>query len=199
MIRRYTRAEYVARTAALSRAVPGLTLSTDVIVGFPGETEEDFAETLSLVRAVGFRGLFGFKYSERPYTPSRKLADDVSDAVKSDRLSRLFALSEALLGDHLATLVGTTQLVLIEGVAEARFAGDALWSGRTDRNEIVHVARAADRALAGEVVEVAVVRHNKHSLQGELTEAARAAAPVTRSRPPETRAARRSLPVAQGG
>ena len=72
MIRRYTRAEYVARTGALVRAVPGLTLSTDIIVGFPGETEDDFAETLTLVRETRFRGLFGFKYSERPYTPARK-------------------------------------------------------------------------------------------------------------------------------
>jgi tRNA-2-methylthio-N6-dimethylallyladenosine synthase len=189
MIRRYTRAEYVARTAALTAAVPGLTLSTDVIVGFPGETDEDFEATLSLVREVGFKGLFGFKYSERPYTPARKLADDVPEAVKSERLARLFALSEALLGDHLASLVGSAQRVLVEGLDKE--AG-ALWSGRTERHEIVHVAGAADRELAGEVALVTITRSNKHSLQGELTAAARAAA---RPREAPGKPARRSLPL----
>ena len=138
MIRRYTRDEYVARVEALVRAVPGLTLSTDVIAGFPGETEEDFAATLSLVREVGFRGLFGFKYSERPHTPARKLEDDVPEAVKSDRLARLFALSEEPLGAHLASLVGTTQRVLVEGSSTrpGRPGPDA-----PERNEIVHARR----------------------------------------------------------
>jgi tRNA-2-methylthio-N6-dimethylallyladenosine synthase len=173
MIRRYTRAEYVERTGALARAVPGLTLSTDIIVGFPGETDEDFEATLSLVRECGFCGLFGFKYSERPYTPARKLDDDVSEAVKSERLARLFALSEEQLFAHLASLAGTRARVLVEGLDKD---SGALWSGRTERNEIVHLAGAADRDLAGEVVEVEIVRHNKHSLQGELTAEARAAA-----------------------
>jgi tRNA-2-methylthio-N6-dimethylallyladenosine synthase len=190
MIRRYTRAEYVERVAALARAVPGVTLSTDVIVGFPGETEEDFAETLSLVREIGFKGLFGFKYSERPYTPARKFGDDVPEVVKSERLARLFALSEALLVEHLAGLTGTTARVLVEGQA------GSLWSGRTERNEIVHIAGAEDRDLGGEVVEVTIVRHNKHSLQGELTAAARAAA---RPQAPKQDRARRSLPIASGG
>jgi tRNA-2-methylthio-N6-dimethylallyladenosine synthase len=200
MIRRYTRAEYVARAAALLRAVPGLTLSTDVIVGFPGETEDDFTATLSLVREVGYRGLFGFKYSVRPYTPARRLDDDVPEPVKSERLARLFALSEALLGEHLASLTGTTQWVLIEGIDEAG-RRDAhrpvLWSGRTERNEIVHVAGATDRELAGEVVEVRIVQHNKHSLQGELTPAAWAAARLRA--PVDVRSVRRSLPLAVGG
>ncbi|MFT3767095.1 MAG: MiaB/RimO family radical SAM methylthiotransferase [Minicystis sp.] len=188
MIRRYTRAEYVARTGALAQAVPGVTLSTDIIVGFPGETEEDFAATLSLVEEVGFKGLFGFKYSERPYTPARKLPDDVPEEVKSERLSRLFALSEALLGQHLGTLVGTTQKVLIEGPDKD---SGALWTGRTERNEIVHVAGAADRDLGGELVEVEIVRQNKHSLQGELAAASRGAGRPRAAKSPE----RRSLPL----
>jgi tRNA-2-methylthio-N6-dimethylallyladenosine synthase len=202
MIRRYSRAEYVERVRHLAREVPGVTLSTDVIVGFPGETEEDFDATLSLVREIGFTGLFGFKYSERPYTPARKLGDDVPEAVKSERLARLFALSEALLGAHLAALVGTTQRVLVEGLDKVGHDGGALWSGRTDRNEIVHVAGAPDRELCGEVVEVSIVQANKHSLQGEITAAARARAParapVERLVPPVP-PARRALPVVAGG
>ncbi|APR85253.1 tRNA-i(6)A37 methylthiotransferase [Minicystis rosea] len=192
MIRRYNRAEYVARTGALARAVPGLTLSTDIIVGFPGETEDDFALTLSLVEEVGFKGLFGFKYSERPYTPARKLEDDVPEAVKSERLARLFALSESLLGAHLGTLVGTTQRVLVEGPDKD---SGSLWTGRTERNEIVHVAGASDRDLQGELVEVEIVRQNKHSLQGELAPASRGAGRPRVAVKPE----RRSLPLVASG
>jgi tRNA-2-methylthio-N6-dimethylallyladenosine synthase len=189
MIRRYSRAEYVERTSALVAAVPGLTLSTDIIVGFPGETDEDFELTLDLVREVGFKGLFGFKYSERPFTPARKLADDVTEAVKSERLARLFELSEGLLGEHLVGLVGSSQRVLVEGLDKER---GELWSGRTDRHEIVHITGAAGLDLAGEVVVADVVRANKHSLQGELSAAARAAA---RPRVAAAKAPRRSLPL----
>jgi tRNA-2-methylthio-N6-dimethylallyladenosine synthase len=190
MIRRYTRAEYVERTGALVRAVPGLSLSTDIIVGFPGETDEDFEATLSLVREVGYKGLFGFKYSERPHTPAKRLKDDVPEAVKSERLSRLFALSEELLGAHLASLVGSRQRVLVEGLDKE---SGALWSGRTERNEIVHLRSAERLDLAGEIVEVLITRHNRHSLQGELTLAAQAAA---RPRAPAPGPSRRSLPIA---
>ncbi len=189
MIRRYSRAEYVERTSALVAAVPGLTLSTDIIVGFPGETDEDFELTLDLVREVGFKGLFGFKYSERPFTPARKLADDVTETVKSERLARLFELSEGLLGEHLVGLVGSTQRVLVEGLDKER---GELWSGRTDRHEIVHITGAAGLDLAGEVVLADIVRANKHSLQGELSAAARAAA---RPRVAAEKAPRRSLPL----
>ena len=106
MIRRYTRAEYVARAERLMRARPGLTLSTDIIVGFPGETEDDFAQTLSLVREVGFVSLFGFKYSPRPHTPALRLADDVPEDVKSERLARLFEVADALGAANLASAGG---------------------------------------------------------------------------------------------
>jgi tRNA-2-methylthio-N6-dimethylallyladenosine synthase len=115
MIRRYTRAEYTERIGRLAAAVPGVTLSTDIIVGFPGETEDDFLSTLSLVEEVGYKGLFGFKYSPRPYTPALRLGDDVPEEVKSERLARLFELAERLLGEHLSGLVGSMQRVLIEG------------------------------------------------------------------------------------
>lgn len=173
MIRRYTREEFEARAAALRGAAADLTLSTDIIVGFPGETEEDFAATLSLVRAVGFTGLFGFKYSQRPHTPARRLPDDVPEAVKSERLTRLFEVSEELGGAHLARLVGTQTRVLIEGRDKG---SGALWSGRSERNEIVHIAGAGDRDLAGLLLSVEIARANRHSLEGRLTEEARLSA-----------------------
>ncbi|HLM72393.1 MAG TPA: tRNA (N6-isopentenyl adenosine(37)-C2)-methylthiotransferase MiaB [Polyangiaceae bacterium] len=200
MIRRYNREEFVARAGALRGAASDLTLTTDIIVGFPGETEEDFEATLTLVREVGFTGLFGFKYSQRPHTPARRLPDDVPEAVKSQRLARLFEVSEELGGAHLARLVGTRTKVLVEGRDKG---SGALWSGRSERNEIVHIADAGDRDLAGMLVEVEIARANRHSLEGRLSEEARRAASARPAVSPtnttkglgSTRGARRSLPV----
>jgi tRNA-2-methylthio-N6-dimethylallyladenosine synthase len=188
MIRRYTRDEYVARAERLMRARPGLTLSTDVIVGFPGETEDDFQQTLSLVRCIGFVSLFGFKYSPRPHTPALRLGDDVAEEVKSDRLARLFETAAELGAAHLAALVGTRQNVLVEGPSKSE-KGDLTRDrvqGRTDRNEIVHIAVPGAASLVGEIVEVEVTRANRHSLIGAPTQ------PI----PPPRRGARaRRLPL----
>jgi tRNA-2-methylthio-N6-dimethylallyladenosine synthase len=187
MIRRYTRAEYVARAGRLMRARSGLTLSTDIIVGFPGETEDDFTQTLSLVREIGFVSLFGFKYSPRPYTPALRLGDDVDEQVKAERLARLFEASESLGAAHLASLVGTRQRVLVEGASKSE-KGDLSHDrvqGRTERNEIVHVEAPGAGSLVGEVVDVEIRRANRHSLAGVPTD------PIA----PRPRAVRRALPV----
>ena len=197
MIRRYTRAEYTERVRRLLRSRPDMTVSTDIIVGFPGETEADFAATLELVGEIGFSGLFGFKYSPRPFTPALKLADDVPESEKSERLARLFELSESLTRRHLAALVGTRQEVLVEGAGRAPGA----WEGRTLRNEIVHLASdelPPGVALAGEVVEVEITEAFKHSLRGRPTAEARTKLPrhgledARHAAPP---ARRRPLPV----
>jgi tRNA-2-methylthio-N6-dimethylallyladenosine synthase len=205
MLRRYSVAEYRERLGALRDAVPGLTLSSDVIVGFPGETREDFAQTLALVEDIGFVGVFGFKYSPRPFTPALKLGDDVSEAEKAERLAQLFELSERLRAEHLARLVGTRQWVLVEGPGER-----GGYTGRTERNEIVHLLAAHDPT--GQVVEVEISRALKHSLQGlprspELLPTHSAALPelplgpagngsaAERSAPAAERSGHRSLPV----
>ena len=194
MIRRYTRAEYVTRVERLRAARAGMTLSTDVIVGFSGETDADFEMTLSLVREVGFTSLFGFKYSPRPLTPALKLPDDVPEETKGERLARLFEVAEAQTRAHLATLVGTRQRVLVEGASK----NGGRVEGRTERNEIVHVEAPRDMELTGAIVEVEIARANKHSLEGTVTEAALAALPRrTPGAPPAypDRAVRRALPV----
>jgi tRNA-2-methylthio-N6-dimethylallyladenosine synthase len=165
MLRRYTADEYRASVRELARAVPGVTLSSDVIVGFPGEREEDFEATLALVREVGFVSLFGFKYSPRPFTPALKLADDVSEELKDERLQRLFALSAELQQAHLARLVGSTQRVLIESRDEAR-AGR--FSGRSERNELVHVDAPDGLDPRGSVVDARILEAFKHSLHGVM-------------------------------
>jgi tRNA-2-methylthio-N6-dimethylallyladenosine synthase len=186
MIRRYSIAEYLERVDALRAAVPGVTLSTDVIVGFPGETREDFEATVALVERVGFTGLFGFKYSQRPFTPALKLGDDVSEDEKSARLAELFAASEAIRVRHLESLVGTTQEVLCEGPGKNGF------TGRTEANEIVHFGCSDDPT--GELARVRIERAFKNSLMGELEDPARRA-PLgreLRDEPP-----RRALPVVE--
>jgi tRNA-2-methylthio-N6-dimethylallyladenosine synthase len=188
MIRRYTRAEYVARARALLAARPDMTMSTDIIVGFPGETDDDFEATLSLVREVGFTALFGFKYSPRPYTPALKLKDDVSEQKKSERLGRLFEVVEAQGRAHLARLVGTKLPVLIEGPSK----NGGMFSGRSDRNEIVHIAAPEGRDVTGAIVTCEILSANKHSLVGAIDPDAVGALPLA------TRPARRPLPLVAG-
>jgi len=191
MIRRYSSAEYRERVAALRAEVAGVTLSTDVIVGFPGETREDFTATLDLVRDIGFTGLFGFKYSPRPYTPALKLDGEPSEDEKSARLAELFEVSEASRRAHLGSLVGAREDVLVEGPSKT----PGSYSGRSGKNEIVHVECAFDPS--GEIVPVRIARAFKNSLGGEIeaawleSDVARARRTAPRPRPVE----RRALPV----
>jgi tRNA-2-methylthio-N6-dimethylallyladenosine synthase len=142
-----------------------LTLSSDLIVGFPGESDEDFEATLGLVREAGFVSLFGFKYSPRPYTPALKLADDVSEELKDERLQRLFALSAELQSAHLESLLGTRQEVLIES-RDAQHV--QRFSGRSERNELVHVDAPEGVDPRGSVVSARVLEAFKHSLHAVM-------------------------------
>jgi tRNA-2-methylthio-N6-dimethylallyladenosine synthase len=163
MLRRYTAEDYVARVERLKAAVPGITLSSDIIVGFPGETDEDFEATLSVVARVGFVSVFGFKYSQRPYTPALKLGDDVTEAIKDERLQRLFALVADQQNAHLASLVGTRQTVLVESHDHERGA-----QGRSERNELVHFDAPEGHDPRGELVQVDIIEAYKHSLRGVM-------------------------------
>ena len=186
MLRRYSVAEYRERVEALCQAVPGITVSTDMIVGFPGESPEDFEQTLSLVRAVDFAGLYGFKYSPRPFTPALRLPDDVPEAEKAERLARLFELSQAQKNEHLQRRVGNDELVLVEG----RDRRGGAWSGRTERNEIVHF-EVEDRDPVGLLVSVRIEQAFANSLFGRVLDAET----LPRSADAPRRAERRSLTV----
>ena len=164
MLRRYRRADYIARAKALLGARPGFTLATDIIVGFPGETEEDFQDTLSLVREVGFFGVFGFKYSPRPHTPALRLGDDIPEEVKADRLARLFEVADEIQLAHFQTLVGTESQVLVEG--PSRTDPDALHrSQRAPRDRARPSARERDHA--GQLLPVLIIEANKRSVVAE--------------------------------
>ena len=136
MLRRYDRDRYLAVVAALRRAVPGIALTTDIIVGFPGETEDDFLETLALVALVGFDDAYTFKYSLREGTPATRLKDHVPDALAGERLERLVAAVRDIARRKNVALVGSTHEVLVEGRAKR---GDLL-QGRTRTNKIALLA-----------------------------------------------------------
>ena len=135
MLRRYSREGFLVVVAALRQAVPGIALSTDLIVGFPGETEDEFAETLSLVDAVGFDDAYTFKYSPREGTPATRLRDAVPDDVAGERLQRLIAAVRAGARRRNVGLVGTTHEVLVEGRAKR----GGLLQTRTRTNKVALV------------------------------------------------------------
>ena len=132
MLRRYDRERYLAVVAALRAAIPGIALSTDIIVGFPGETEADFQETLSLVEQVEFDDAYTFKYSVRDGTPAVRIKDHVSEDAKTERIGRLIAAVRTVAKRKNMGLVGTTHEVLVEGPAKR---GDLL-QARTRTNKI---------------------------------------------------------------
>jgi len=139
MLRRYDRSRYLDVVAALKGAVPGMALTTDLIVGFPGETEEDFQQTMSLVPAADFDDAFTFKFSPREGTPALRLKDAVPADVASERLGRLIAVVRGQAARKNAGLVGTTHEVLVEGPAKR---GDLLQT-RTRTNKVALVAGPA--------------------------------------------------------
>jgi tRNA-2-methylthio-N6-dimethylallyladenosine synthase len=162
MKRRYTRAEYLATVGRVRRAVPEIAMSSDFIVGFPGETDEDFASTIELVREAGFASVFAFRYSPRPGTASARWGreTEVSATVAADRLRRLLALQTELQRDLNAGLVGRGFEVLIEG---ANRRGQS--TGRTPCNRIVHV-ESENPIPPGEYVKVRITRGLPNSLIG---------------------------------
>ena len=163
MKRGYTAVEYKSVVRKLRAARPDLSLSTDFIVGFPGETEADYEATLRLIDEVGFDASFSFLYSPRPGTPAADLPDATPQAVKAGRLMRLQAKIEAQAQAISEKMVGTEQRILVEGASKKDAAELA---GRTDNNRIVNFAGSP--RLVGRFVEVAIRAALPHSLRGEI-------------------------------
>jgi tRNA-2-methylthio-N6-dimethylallyladenosine synthase len=163
MKRGYTVLEYKSLVRQLRAARRDLSLTSDFIVGFPGETDADFEQTMKLARDVNFDGAFSFLYSARPGTPAAELADPVPHAVKQARLAALQALLDAQYLAHSAAMVGTRQRVLVTGRAARN--PDEL-AARTDNNRVVNFSGAA--SLVGEYVDMTIVSAQPHSLRGEI-------------------------------
>ena len=167
MKRGYTALEYKSIARKLRAARPGISLSSDFIVGFPGETEEDFEATLKLVDEVGFDGSFSFVYSRRPGTPAADLPDDTPRQLKLARLARLQERIEAHARRIAERMVGTRERILVEGVSR-RDAGEL--SGRTGNNRVVNFGGSPE--LVGRFVDVTITAALAHSLRGEVRAAA---------------------------
>ncbi|HKO55448.1 MAG TPA: tRNA (N6-isopentenyl adenosine(37)-C2)-methylthiotransferase MiaB [Thermoanaerobaculia bacterium] len=163
MKRLYTREKYLETIGRIRAAIPEIHFSTDVIVGFPGETEEDFAETMSLVGEVRYGSMFAFKYSPRPGTPALKIGEPVDDDVASERLARLFALHERIKRERLESYRGRVVPVLYEG--PSRHDPEML-SGRTDDNWVVNF-RGDLRLPLGSMLGVRIDQAQHHTLRGE--------------------------------
>jgi tRNA-2-methylthio-N6-dimethylallyladenosine synthase len=168
MRRTYSRERYVALAARLRDAVPDLALTTDLIVGFPGETEDDFLETLSLVEEVGFDGAFTFVFSPRQGTEAATMPDQVVEDVKRDRIERLVDVVQRVAETRNRDRLGRVEQVLVEGPSRT---DQALLRGRTRRNTTVNFTGSAS---AGELVDVLVEQATSTTLRGR--EAARVAA-----------------------
>jgi tRNA-2-methylthio-N6-dimethylallyladenosine synthase len=164
MQRLYTREQYLQRIAWMKSAKREISITTDVIVGFPGETEGDFAETLSLLEEVGYDAVFSFKYSARPNTPALGLDDALPEEEKSHRLEVMMARQKQIQTVRYAKYVGTQLEVMVEGYNESR----GQWIGRTSQNKTLNFTATGSCApKVGSYTQVLVTRSFPNSLAGE--------------------------------
>ncbi len=164
MRRRYTREQYLDLVQQIRETVPGVTISTDMIVGFPGESPADFADTLSLTEHVRFHSMFSFKYSPRPRTLSAlRMADDVPEPEKSRRIVLLQQTQRRIQSEILAGMVGGVEVVLVDG--PSRRGGDE-FAGRTSGNTIVNFPGTP--GLVGQLARVRITESGPNSLRGQL-------------------------------
>lgn len=167
MKRGYTTLEFKSVVRKLRAARPGLTLSSDFIVGFPGETEEDFDKTLKLIEDVGFDTAFSFIYSRRPGTPAAELQDDTPQEVKLKRLQRLQALINEQAGAISTAMVGTVQSVLVEGYSRRDITE---LTGKTANNRSVNFAGSPE--LIGKMLDLRITQAHSNTLRGEVVQTA---------------------------
>jgi len=163
MKRNHTALEYTSIIRRLRAARPGISISSDFIIGFPGETDADFEQTMALVERTGFDHSFSFIYSQRPGTPAAALPDEVPLAVKKQRLARLQARISEMAAAISMSMVGTVQRVLVEKPSRKR--ADQL-SGRTENNRVVNFDATPD--LVGQFVDIHITEALPNSLRGEL-------------------------------
>jgi tRNA-2-methylthio-N6-dimethylallyladenosine synthase len=168
MARDYTREQYLEKIAYLREVCSDISLSTDIIVGYPGESEADFADTLSLLNEVRYDSIYSFSYSRRPGTPAHDLVDDVSAEEKSRRLQEVQALQRTITAERLGRFVGRTEEVLVEGFARMQ---SGQLCGRTRSNHTVNfIANPMDdsSALVGRLCPVYISEARSHTLIGQL-------------------------------
>lgn len=163
MNRKYTKEQYLALVDKMKRKIPNLTLSTDIIVGFPGETDEEFEDTLDVVRKVNFEQVYMFIYSRRVGTPGDRMKNQVPEEIKHRRFDKLKALVESQIAENNQKYIGTIQKVLVEG--ESKNNSDML-SGRTDSNKVVIFQ--GSKNLINQIVKLKIISQHMWYLKGEI-------------------------------
>jgi len=165
MNRKYSRSEYLEKVAGLRAARPDIAITTDIIVGFPGESEADFEATMSLLEEVRYHGAFSFKYSDRPKTVSAGFADKVEEVEKGHRLACLQARQQKITMERHREYEGLVLRIMVEG--ESR-DGEGQWSGRAESNQVVNFTGVDKRLSPGELVSVRISEACQNSLRGVL-------------------------------
>ena len=163
MNRKYTKEQYLNLVKKIKSKIPNVTLTTDIIVGFPGETEEDFEDTLDVVRKVKFEQVFMFIYSRRVGTVADKMENQIPEETKHKRFDRLKELVESQIEENNNKYVGTIQKILIEGTSKTN---ENTLSGRTDSNKVVVIE--ADKKYINQTVDVKITENCKWYLKGEI-------------------------------
>ena len=163
MNRKYTKEGYINLAKKIKHEVPDVVFSTDIIVGFPGETEEDFKDTLDVVKTINFEQVFMFIYSKRVGTPAEKMENQIDEKVKHERFERLKQLVEKQLEENNKKYIGTEQEILIEGVSKNN---KNTLTGRTKTNKIVILE--ADDSYIGKIINVKIVSEHMWYLKGEM-------------------------------
>jgi tRNA-2-methylthio-N6-dimethylallyladenosine synthase len=181
MNRKYARSQYLAGIERLRRIRPDIAISSDIIVGFPGETDRDFSDTLDLIRTVAYDSLFVFQYSDRPQAPAAAFPEKAPEAEKNKRLQIVLDLQKAITLQKNTALVGSTVEILVEGMSRKHPLGnrddrETQWSGRTTTNKIVNFTCGDAPApgygdLCGKLVKVSIGKALAHSLKGKLVKA----------------------------
>jgi tRNA-2-methylthio-N6-dimethylallyladenosine synthase len=164
MHRKYTRAEYLELVSRIRDAAPDINISTDIIVGFPGETDADFDDTMDILETIRFGQVYAFGFSPRPKTPAARYRPQIADALKSARLQRLFSRSDQISLELNKSLIGGIVQVLIDGESR-RDSKD--WQGRGEDNRVVNFPKCG-RETIGDVVDVEIQRAGAHSLVGTI-------------------------------
>ena len=163
MNRKYTKEQYLNLVGKMKAKIPNLTLSTDIIVGFPGETEEEFEDTLDVVRKVKFEQVYMFIYSRRVGTPGDKMENQIPEEIKHKRFDRLKALVESQIEENNQKYVGTVQKVLVEGTSKNN---EHMLTGRTDSNKVVIFD--GDKNLINQMIDLKIVSEHMWYLKGSV-------------------------------
>ncbi|MBC8392874.1 MAG: radical SAM protein, partial [Deltaproteobacteria bacterium] len=187
MNRNYTREQYLEKVDKLRKHCPDIAITSDIIVGFPGETISDFEETLDLIKRIEYDSLFAFKYSDRPNVSATGFADKIPEADKKERLQKILELQDHYTVKKNRSFLGSLELLLVEGLSKKHSSGmrqpvsilkdvrcrEVQWTGRTSTNKIVNFIWESDayycnNSLTGKMVEVRIEKAFSHSLWGKV-------------------------------